>query len=184
MLSIVESVVRAQLGFSATPLLWLYRKVFVKAVDSITNRLLRPTSEIKLPGQERLTNVSDSVSERRKTSTETVDRVLSTVRGRHQSLVNDWTGRARLDSLRMRAHVYRVLRLDRTHLRIVLETERHCLLRVAVISTKEHHVLPRQFVELFHELESVGRELLVDLSLAHLVQLLDWNLRIFGTKLE
>ncbi len=49
---------------------------------------------------------------------------------------------------------------------------------------EEHHVLPRQIVILFDQLEAVGRDLLHDLLFAHLVQQLDRHLRILESELD
>ena len=79
-LPIVESVVRAQLGFFGRPLLWVYRKVFVKAVDAATNRILLAASKIRVPGSERLAGTTESMGGKLKSGAVTADWLLATIR--------------------------------------------------------------------------------------------------------
>lgn len=79
-LPIVESVVRAQLGFLGRPLLWVYRRVFVRAVDAATNRILLAASKLQLPGQERLAPATEAVGTRITSGAETADWVLAKIR--------------------------------------------------------------------------------------------------------
>lgn len=79
-LPIMESVVRAQLGFFGRPLLWVYRRVFVKTVDAATNRILLAATKIQVPGRERLAPVSEAVTTKIKSGAVTADWALATIR--------------------------------------------------------------------------------------------------------
>jgi len=79
-LPIVESVVQSQLGFFGRPLLWVYRRVFVKAVDVATNRILLAASKIRVPGQQHLAPATERVGASIKSGAQTADWLLATVR--------------------------------------------------------------------------------------------------------
>src|SRR5258706_9996529 len=56
--------------------------------------------------------------------------------------------------------------------------------RPRLIALEKHDVLPGQVIVLLDQLEAVGGDLLVDLGFAHLVEFLDWDIRIFSPKLD
>jgi hypothetical protein len=77
---IVQSVLQAQLGYLSWPILWLYRRVLLRAVDIATSRILLAATSIKFPGQERMKDTAGHVGGQLEAGAKTADWLLATIR--------------------------------------------------------------------------------------------------------